>query len=64
MKKFILQSLKKKSTEYDDYTKQQIFNVDERGLYWRNVPARTCIPKEQESTPRFKAAKDVPTLLL
>ena len=46
------------------YTPQQIFNVDENGLYWKKMPDQTYISKEEKTMPGFKAAKDRLTLLL
>lgn len=46
------------------YTKDQIFNVDETGLFWKKMPSRTFIAKEEKTTPGFKPAKDRMTLLL
>ncbi|XP_039590576.1 tigger transposable element-derived protein 1-like [Polypterus senegalus] len=43
---------------------EQIFNVDETGLYWKQMPGRTYIHKEAKSMPGFKAHKDRLTLLL
>jgi hypothetical protein len=46
------------------YTAQQVFNTDETGLFWKKMPERTYISKEEKTMPRFKAAKDRLTLLL
>ena len=43
---------------------QQVFNVDETGLFWKRMPARTYISKEEKCAPGFKAAKDHMTRLL
>jgi hypothetical protein len=45
------------------YTKDQIFNVDETGLFWE-MPSRTFIAKEEKTMPGFKPAKDRLHLLL
>lgn len=46
------------------YTPKQIFNADETGLFWKRMPARTYIAKEERTAPGFKAAKDRVTVLL
>ena len=48
----------------EDYLSRQIFNADETGLFWKKLPNRTCITKEQKSLPGHKPIKDRLTLLL
>ena len=38
--------------------------MDETGLYWKKMPDRTYISKEEKTIPGFKATKDRLTLLL
>ncbi|XP_045132195.1 tigger transposable element-derived protein 1-like [Portunus trituberculatus] len=47
-----------------DYSAHQVFNVDETGLFWKHMPDRTYITKEEKSAPGHKASKDRVTLLL
>ena len=46
------------------YTAKQVFNVDETGLYYKRMPNRTYIAKEEKQAKGFKASKDRMTLLL
>jgi hypothetical protein len=43
--------------------KSQILNIDEKGLFWEKLPARTYLAKEKKVAPRHKVAKDRLTLL-
>jgi len=43
---------------------QQVFNCDETGLFWENMPRRTYITEEEKAPPRHKPRKDRLTLLL
>ena len=53
-----------KLIEEGGYKPQQVFNVDETGLFWKRLPSRTYISKEEASAPGHKAAKNRITLLL
>ncbi|XP_053145994.1 tigger transposable element-derived protein 1-like isoform X2 [Hemicordylus capensis] len=46
------------------YCAQQVFNVDETGLFWKKMPSRTTVAREEKSTPDYPAAKDRLMLLL
>ncbi|KAI5614410.1 hypothetical protein C0J50_8997, partial [Silurus asotus] len=48
----------------DNYVSQQIFNCVETGLFWKKMPNRTFITKEEKSMPGHKPMKDRLTLLL
>lgn len=50
--------------EEGGYTPQQVFNVDETGLYWKRMPKRTVISKEEKKAPGHKASKDRVSLLV
>ncbi|XP_061126126.1 tigger transposable element-derived protein 1-like [Syngnathus typhle] len=43
---------------------QQVFNCDETGLFWKKMPKRTYLTREEKSLPGHKPMKDRLTLLL
>lgn len=50
--------------EQGNYPPQLIFNVDETGLFWKRMPRRTFLSREEKQASGFKAAKNRITLLL
>uniref|UniRef100_A0ABD2X145 HTH CENPB-type domain-containing protein n=1 Tax=Trichogramma kaykai TaxID=54128 RepID=A0ABD2X145_9HYME len=46
------------------YSPHQVFNCDETGLYWKKMPNRTYLSKEEKTAPGGKVSKDRYTLLL
>lgn len=42
----------------------QVFKVDESSLYWKKLPNRTYISKEEATGPGLKASKDRLVLML
>ncbi|XP_041053574.1 tigger transposable element-derived protein 1-like [Carcharodon carcharias] len=54
----------KRIIEEGGYSPKQVFNVDETGLYWKRMPKKTYISREEKTAPGFKAAKDRLTVLL
>ncbi|GAB5582602.1 CENPB DNA-binding domain-containing protein 1 [Prionailurus iriomotensis] len=50
--------------EEGEYTPQQVFNVDETGLYWKRMPEGTFISVEEKAEPGFKSSRDRLMLLL
>ncbi|GFW47559.1 tigger transposable element-derived protein 1 [Trichonephila clavipes] len=53
-----------KIIEDGGYSADQVFNADETGLYWKRLPNRTYIAKDEKTASRHKASKDRVTLLL
>ena len=43
----------------NDFPLDLVFNVDETGLYWKKLPSRTYISREEKSAPAFKASTDL-----
>ncbi|XP_070614248.1 tigger transposable element-derived protein 1-like [Erythrolamprus reginae] len=50
--------------EEGGYVPEQVFNMDETGLFWKRMPSRTFIMKEEAKAPGFKAQKDRVTLVM
>jgi hypothetical protein len=46
------------------YLSEQIFSVDETGLFYHKMPSRTYISKEEKTMPKKRASKKRVTLLL
>ncbi|GFV78157.1 tigger transposable element-derived protein 1 [Trichonephila clavipes] len=53
-----------KIIEDGDYSADQVFNADETGLYWKKLPNRTYITKDEKTASGHKASKNRVTLLL
>ncbi|GFW70627.1 ras-related GTP-binding protein B [Trichonephila clavipes] len=53
-----------KFIEDGDYSADQVFNADETGHYWKKLPNRTYIAKDEKTASGHKASKDRVTLLL
>ena len=45
------------------YLPKQVFHVDETGLYWKRMPDRSYITKEEKLMPGYNIAKDRLTVL-
>ena len=53
-----------KIIEDNGYLPEQVFNMDETGLFWKRMPTRTFLFKDEQKRPGFKAHKDRVTLLM
>lgn len=53
-----------KIIKQNGYLPEQVFNADETGLWWKKMPSRTFISKNEKRAPGFKVSKDRVTLLL
>lgn len=54
----------KKTIKEKGFAPEQIYNIDETGLFWKKMPSRTYIAKEEKTASGFKISKDRLTLLL
>ena len=54
----------KQCVNAEQYVPQQVFNMDKTGLFWKKMPQRTYITREEKSMPSDKPMKDRLTLLL
>lgn len=52
----------KKITEEGGYKPEQVFNMDETGLFWKRMPSRTFIMQDEAKASGFKVQKDHVTL--
>lgn len=52
----------KKIIEEGGYKPEQVFNMDETGLFWKRMPSRTFIMQDEAKASGFKAQKDHVTL--
>ena len=50
--------------EEGGYVPEQVFNMDETGLFWKRMPSRTFLYKDELKRPGFKAHKDRVTLVM
>nr|XP_045609707.1 uncharacterized protein LOC123765243 isoform X2 [Procambarus clarkii] len=46
-----------------NYCPEQVFNAGETGLFWKRLPSKTFLMKEEKATLGFKASKDRLSLL-
>nr|XP_057942280.1 tigger transposable element-derived protein 1-like [Doryrhamphus excisus] len=50
--------------EEGNYHPEQVFNMDETGLFWKRMPSRTFIFKDEAKVCGFKAYKDRVTVIM
>ncbi|KAK4318139.1 hypothetical protein Pmani_010830 [Petrolisthes manimaculis] len=59
-----MRNKRKEMVEEMNYSPQQVWNCDETGLYWKRMPKRTYIMKNEEKAPGLKVGKQRLTVLL
>ncbi|XP_023237333.1 jerky protein homolog-like, partial [Centruroides sculpturatus] len=47
----------KNMIDKEDYKKTNVYNADETGLYWKKMPTKTLVSKNEMSAPGFKVSK-------
>ncbi|XP_066984695.1 tigger transposable element-derived protein 1-like [Macrobrachium rosenbergii] len=60
---YVNETFKKIISEVE-YQPEQVFNMDETGLFWKRMPSRTILFKEEAKASGFKAYKDRVTLMM
>ncbi|XP_023224155.1 jerky protein homolog-like [Centruroides sculpturatus] len=54
----------KNMIDKDGYKKTNVYNADETGLYWKKMPTKTLVSKNEMSAPGFKARKSCITVMV
>ncbi|XP_067140340.1 jerky protein homolog-like [Centruroides vittatus] len=54
----------KNMIDKEDYQKTNVYNADETGLYWKKMPTKTLVSKNEMSAPGFKASKSRITVMV
>ncbi|XP_028658938.1 jerky protein homolog-like [Erpetoichthys calabaricus] len=53
----------KRLVEAHDLSPEQLYNADETGLYWKALPSKTLVSKEEKSAPGHKSSKERITVI-
>ncbi|XP_067141805.1 tigger transposable element-derived protein 1-like isoform X2 [Centruroides vittatus] len=54
----------KQYVDEEGFVPQQVFNCDKTNLFWKRLPGRAYITKEEKATPGYKPMKDRLSLLI
>ncbi|XP_067139686.1 jerky protein homolog-like [Centruroides vittatus] len=54
----------KNTIDKEDYQKTNVYNADETGLYWKKMPTKTLVSKNEMSAPGFKVSKSRITVMV